>query len=174
MFSPTVPSTFHSASDVNFDDDVAIVNQPEDVLRMWHHISGSSRDRVLGSTLINYALSSGAIHVPSMDIRAHVPTLLEDPALDPWDWTLAGLKNVHNPTYILNAFHSPVSFTYRPINLITFRRLFFERPRTPVNSRSRDAFSPDNVADTSTPSTTFPLVTSSHLPSREPLPHFLC
>ncbi|KAE8219563.1 hypothetical protein CF326_g8933 [Tilletia indica] len=221
MSSPIIPSAFSSTSEASFDDDVAIIYQPDDVLRMWHHVSGSSRDRVLGSTLINYALSSGAIHLPSTDIRAHVPTLLGDPALEPWDWTLAELNNVHNPTYILNAFHNPVSFTYRPTNLITLRRLlrpvatqhsvstitvhlhspqpsllpssspppepatnllqhlrivnagtvhgpvpggaplctasetqllghrlFFEWPRTPINARSRDAFSPDNVADT--------------------------
>ncbi|KAE8216927.1 hypothetical protein CF326_g9642 [Tilletia indica] len=221
MASPTVPSTFPSPADADFDDDVTIIYQPDDVLRMWHHVSSSSRDRVLGSTLINYALSSGRIHLPSTEIRAHVPTLLGDPDLDPWEWTLAELNNEDNPTYILNAFHNPVSLTYQPTNLITLRRLlrpvatqysvstitvhlhtpqpsllpasspapeaaanllqhlriinagtvhgpvpggaplctasetqllghrlFFEWPRTPVNGRSRDAFSPDHVADT--------------------------
>ncbi|KAE8236837.1 hypothetical protein A4X13_0g9009 [Tilletia indica] len=123
MASLTVPSTLPSPADADFDDDVAIIYQPDDVLRLWHHVSSSSRDPVLGSTLINYALSSVRIHLPSTDIRVHVPTLLGDPALDPWEWTLAELNSEGNPTYILNAFHNPVSFTYRPTNLITLRRL---------------------------------------------------
>ncbi|KAE8267621.1 hypothetical protein A4X09_0g4718 [Tilletia walkeri] len=123
MFSPTIPSIFHSASDANFDDDLATIYQPEDVLRMWHHVSGSSRDRVLGSNLITYALGSGLIHLSSTDIRAHVPTLLGDPTLDAWEWTLVELNNEDNPTYVLNAFHNPVSLTSQPTNLIALRRL---------------------------------------------------
>ncbi|CAD6884695.1 unnamed protein product [Tilletia controversa] len=107
------------------DRDIVPVYTNGDIVRMWHSVAGTTRNRDLGSALINYAINGNLISFPPADMLTNVSTILNSPC-DPWAWTLSAINDGSNSVLSLNAFHNPVPMPYLPRSILDVRR--FLRP----------------------------------------------